>query len=371
MRKEKYIKVKQYKGNTYFTVQFVYGEKWDKRSYSKTFNSADYDTPAQALNEACKHRDIKRAELLTSGLPTRRMTVLTAYEKSKEIFVRADSTIENMDAYFKRFFEPYANMPMNEIDEFTILAHLESLRSNKSDIVIGKVFNMWKRICKTAKGLKAITSNPADGVEAPHSTVHKEPRKQSFTDEEVNAVIARLRTPTPNEGWTYNRYVLSVMIVVARFTGLRPREIKYLEREDVDFATDTLFVKPHGKNIKTRASIRTVPLNGVVKAELMTLFSISPYELPFSFNGGLIPTPNTISRTIRIASLEAGVPGFHLYGMRHSFDSELITNGVDPRTVMELMGHTNVNTTLAVYARSTDEKRKEAIRLVEGSRKPA
>ena len=371
MRKEKYIKVKTYKGNTYFTVQFSYGNKWDKHTYSKSFNSADYDSPAQALNEACRHRDIKRAELLTSGLPTNKMTVLEAYEKSKGIFKRAESTDTVMDGYFKRYFTEYENMPMKDVDEFTILAHLESIRVNKSDLVLAKVLNMWRRICKTAKGLKAITSNPADAVEAPRSAIQVEPRKQAFTDEEVNAVVNRLRTPTPNEGWTYNRYILSVMIVMARFTGLRPREIKYLEREDVDFANDTVFVKPHGKNIKTRASIRTVPLNSVVKSELLTLFSISPYELPFSFYGGIIPEPNAIARTMRNASIEAGVPGFHLYGMRHSFDSELITNGVDPRTVMELMGHNNVNTTLAIYARSTEEKRKEAIQRVEESRKPS
>ena len=371
MRKEKYIKVKTYKGNTYYTVQFFYGSKWDRHSYSKTFNSADYDSPAQALKEACRHRDIKRAELLTSGLPTRKMTVNDAYEASKKVFARAETTELKWDKYYEKYFEEYLNTKMEDVTDWTITAHLESLRTNKTDVVIYSVFSLWKRICKTAKGMRAISVNPTDTVVPPKSSKHIERRKQDFTDEEVEKVISALLRPTEREDWAYNRYILSVMIKVARFTGLRPREIKYLEREDIDFATATLHVRPHGKNVKNQSAIRSIPMNKVVQSELLTLCSISPYSLPFMFYGGLVPASQNISCMLRSAEKTVGVKGFHLYGMRHSFDSELITNGVDPRTVMELMGHTNVNTTLATYARSTEQKRKEAIELVEDGRKLA
>lgn len=372
MRKEKYIKVKTYKGNTYFTVQFTYGPTWDKHTYSKTFNTADYDTPTQALNEACRHRDIKRAELLTTGLPTRKMTVLEAYEKSKQVYKRAESTENNLDKLFAKYFGDFTGMSIADVDEWTITTHLESLRTEKSDVVISSVLSLWKRICKTAKGVRAITVNPSDSIEPPHSTVHVEPYRQYFTDEEIDAVIDHLLHPKYNSpSYIYNSYVTAVMIKVTRFTGLRPREIKYLERDDVDFEANTILIRPHGKNIKTRSSIRAIPMNSVVKSELMTLFTMSPYDMPFMFYGGLIPSPNDLSIRVKRAGEAAGVKGFHLYGMRHVFDSELITNGVDPRTVMELMGHTNVNTTLAVYARSTEEKRKEAIERVEKSRKPS
>lgn len=371
MRKEKYIKVKTYKGNTYFTVQFFYGRKWDRHSYSKTFNSADYDSPAQALNEACKHRDIKRAELLTTGLPTRKMTVEMAYEQSKRVYNRAEATNERMDKYFNKYFDEYRTTPMDEITDWTITAHLESLRSDKSDIVLSNIFNIWKRICKTAKGMRAIATNPSDSVVPPKSSKHIEPRRQDYTDEEVESVIKALLVPTKREDWTYNRYVLSVMVKVARYTGLRPREIKYLEREDIDFNTDTIYVRPHGKNTKNKDSIRSVPMNSLVRSELLTLCSISQYPLPFMFYGQLIPDSKDITSIFKNVEGRSGVKGFHLYGMRHSFDSELVTSGVDPRTVMELMGHKNANTTLATYARSTEKKRKEAIELVESGRKPS
>lgn len=372
MRKEKYIKVKTYKGNTYFTVQFFYGREPDRHSYSKTFNSADYDSPTQALNEACKHRDIKRAELLTTGLPTRKMTVLDAFEKSKKIYKRAESTEHNYDLLFNAYFNEYRDVPVAEIDEWTITTHLESLRNERSDVVLANILSLWKRICKTAKGLKALTSNPADSVEAPDSTVYVEPYKQYFTDEEIDRVIDYLLHPKYNNAaFIYNCYVIATMIKVIRYSGLRPREIKYLKREDVNFEENIIYIKPHGKNVKNRPSMRGIPMNSAVKAELMALFTMSPYDLPFALYGGIIPTPSSLSVKVKRAGDAAGVEGFHLYGMRHVFDSDLVTNMIDPRTVMELMGHSNVQTTLATYARSTEAKRKEAIERVENSRKPS
>ena len=368
-RKEKYIKVKKYKGNTYFTVQFQYGDQNHKQTYSKTFNSADYDTPAMALNAACEHRDIKRGELATKGLPTHRMTVNEAYELSKEVFVRSESSNAKYDQYYNKYIKPkYAKYDMKDIDEWIITSHLESLRTTHTQTVLDEVLGIWKKICRTARGKKAITSNPTDAFEAPHSTVFKEKRKQDFTDEEANLVIAELLNEK-RAGCGYNKAICASMVKVSRYTGLRPRELKGVHRNDIDFENSVLYIRPSGKNLKNQSAIRTIPLSTEVKGELLKLCTVSRFDYIFSFLDGSIPTPHRIAQTISKAAKRAGVPGFHLYGMRHSFDSELITNGVDPRTVMELMGHKNLNTTIAVYARSNEEKRREAIEKVENGRK--
>ena len=368
-RKEKYIKVKKYKGNTYFTVQFQYGDKNHKRTYSKTFNSADYDTPVQALNAACEHRDIKRGELATTGLPTRKMTVNEAYELSKQVFVRSEASNTKYDQYYNKYVKPkYADYSMENVDEFLITAHLESLRTTHTQTVLDEVMQIWKKIGKTAKGMKAITFNPADCIETPKSTVFVEKRKQDYTDEDMDRIIEDLLTEK-RAGTGYNKAIVATMIKVSRYTGLRPRELKGLHRDDIDFEAGILYVRSHGKNIKNQSAIRAVPLNTAAKAELLGLCAFSKFEFPFSFLDGRIPTPKEIVNIITRSAERCGLKGFHLYSMRHSFDSELITNGVDPRTVMELMGHSNVNTTIAVYARSTAEKRREAIEKVENGRK--
>ena len=49
-----------------------------------------------------------------------------------------------------------------------------------------------------------------------------------------------------------------------------------------------------------------------------------------------------------------------MYQLRHQFSTDLITNNVDIRTVMELMGHNNTDMTID-YARSSDDLKKEAL----------
>ena len=50
-----------------------------------------------------------------------------------------------------------------------------------------------------------------------------------------------------------------------------------------------------------------------------------------------------------------------MYQLRHQFSTDLITNHVDVRTVMELMGHNNTNMTVE-YARSSDDLKAEALK---------
>lgn len=374
MRKEKYIKTKQYKGNTYFTVQFNYKQCGKSYTYSKTFNAADFPSPAQALNAAAQHRDLKRAELITSGLPTGDMTVAEAYEKSLTMYKRASGTEQNMNYTFNRYIrDQYGHMNMKDIDNFLITAQLESLKDQVSDGVLSRILTLWKRICKTAKALHATNQLATDTVEKPQSTVIVEERRQDYTDEETELVINAIRTADGNEDCEYNRMVMIAMIIVSRYAGLRPQELKAIHRDDIDFDKNILHIwRSVGydglKNTKNRISIRDVPLTTRVRTELMTLMVMSPYEYIFMFAGGYWPSPSTISNRFGYYARKAKVPGWHLYSQRHSFDSELILANIDPRTVMELMGHSNPTTTLKSYARSNAQKREEALDTVEKSR---
>ena len=55
--------------------------------------------------------------------------------------------------------------------------------------------------------------------------------------------------------------------------------------------------------------------------------------------------------------------GFSLYGLRHSAASYLIMNGVDIRTVAEIMGHRNISQTMR-YTHFIDSHRIEAIQAI-------
>ena len=46
---------------------------------------------------------------------------------------------------------------------------------------------------------------------------------------------------------------------------------------------------------------------------------------------------------------------FHFHLLRHTFTTDLLTNGAAPKDVQELLGHSDVGTTMNIYAEITDE----------------
>ena len=57
------------------------------------------------------------------------------------------------------------------------------------------------------------------------------------------------------------------------------------------------------------------------------------------------------------------LPPLTAHKLRHTFASLLVSNGADVKTVADLLGHTNLDTT-NIYLHSYDENRKEAVALI-------
>lgn len=61
----------------------------------------------------------------------------------------------------------------------------------------------------------------------------------------------------------------------------------------------------------------------------------------------------------KVSSLKAKsgprLEGFHFHQLRHTFTSNLLSNGAAPKDVQELLGHADVSTTMIIYAHSTRE----------------
>ncbi|RKI56627.1 site-specific integrase, partial [bacterium D16-51] len=81
---------------------------------------------------------------------------------------------------------------------------------------------------------------------------------------------------------------------------------------------------------------------------------------------GAAEYPTTVGTVCRAARKKVkGLEDFHFHMLRHTYTSNLLSNGAAPKDVQELLGHADVSTTMNVYAHATREAKRTSARLLD------
>ncbi len=142
-------------------------------------------------------------------------------------------------------------------------------------------------------------------------------------------------------------------------TGLRVSELCALD-SDIDLTRDELSVRGKGDKV------RVVFLSPTAKT------AVSTYQKKRKDMGealfvniargrerGERLTPRSIERIIKVYAAKAGITKkVTPHVLRHSFATDLLSNGADIRSVQQLLGHASINTT-QIYTHVTDSHLRE------------
>lgn len=154
-------------------------------------------------------------------------------------------------------------------------------------------------------------------------------------------------------------------------TGLRVSELCSLSR-DIDLKQDELSVR--GKGEKIRVVFISEPAREAVKEYLKArkdmddaLF-VNIGKNPKSAHTRL--TPRSIERIIKHYAVKSGIGDKKVtpHVVRHSFATDLLSNGADLRSVQALLGHANIATT-QVYTHVTDAHLKNIHKKFHGKKR--
>jgi site-specific recombinase XerD len=145
-------------------------------------------------------------------------------------------------------------------------------------------------------------------------------------------------------------------------TGLRVSELCSLSTEDVDLSRDEFSVR--GKGDKIRVVFLSDSARSAVKAYLKARKDMDDamfvqygknVKNAKKDNKDLRLTPRSVQRVIKRYATMAGITRkVTPHVIRHSFATDLLSNGADLRSVQALLGHANIATT-QIYTHVTDK----------------
>ena len=78
-------------------------------------------------------------------------------------------------------------------------------------------------------------------------------------------------------------------------------------------------------------------------------------------DNGILVTPDSFKYCARVIHYELGNVLFHSHCLRHTHGTILAEGGVNPKTVMERLGHKDIKTTLQTYTFNTDVMQQTAV----------
>jgi site-specific recombinase XerD len=151
------------------------------------------------------------------------------------------------------------------------------------------------------------------------------------------------------------------MLLLMLTAGLRRSEVGAIRLEDVNLENQALLVRGKG------AKQRMVPLMPQTAQAIRDYLSIRPEsDQPYLFLSpqGRRLANDFLNRTLRRILARAGL-GKRItpHMLRHTFATHLVRNGVDVRTVQELLGHADLETT-ANYLHSDTRAKQTAVSLI-------
>ena len=195
-------------------------------------------------------------------------------------------------------------------------------------------------------------------------------------------VKARPKVFTRSEQKILMQYITSDMnltnmgIILSLYTGLRIGELCGLQWRDVDLVSNVIRVNRTIQRIsdgsghtyfiagtpKTVHSEREIPLPSFIVNMLKPFDIGSPTAYVTSGTASFVQ-PRTFENRYKKILRDCGVSKYNFHTLRHTFATRAIELGFDPKSLSEILGHSNVKLTLDLYVHPSLEQKQREMEL--------
>lgn len=393
-----------------YKFQYVDCNGQRKAVYSWKLLPTDRTPPGKRDDLSLREKEDEIATDNRDGIDGKAARKITLNEMFEAYMAGKVNLKQSTATNYKYMFRNYVagiigNKPLQSIKYSTIKAFYNSLitekgfKPNSMEIIHTILHPVFTQAVRDGY----IRTNPTDGVMAEIKKSHawEKPQRHALTLEEQAAFIGFLSTSA-----TYGHWL--PMFTVFLGTGCRVGELIGLRWQDCDFQNGTISINHnlvyrqqddghmelHITTPKTSAGCRTIPMLDEVRKTLHTIrleqfregcpnCTVDGYTgFVFVNRNGDVYVPHTINRAIdRIlkayhaeetakAKEEKREPvlirHFSVHNLRHTFCTRFCENESNIKVIQEIMGHSDISTTMNIYAEATEAKKKESFQSLEG-----
>jgi len=175
---------------------------------------------------------------------------------------------------------------------------------------------------------------------------------------------------------TYKDRRIRNVVLLAVHTGLRLGELLHLERRDVDFVANVLFVRSKRDWTPKSKKPRVVPLSEDAVRALRSQIAENAQNDNEHIQESLYIFPNphgfpltspVVERPFiaKVRELWPNRDGLHFHSLRHTYGSYLCERGVPLQEIQKIMGHSSVKVT-EIYARLRGNDFSRALEALNG-----
>lgn len=348
--------------------------------YRFSENGKRYSVYGKDVDECLeKYTSRKNRLMVDQGSGAVRLSEYFDWWEQSRIGVVRDSTINIQRAQFTTISKmpartgTFGDLLIKDIQISDIRMLQKTLAGKYTSNTVNQYVTLVKSILKTAVIERRIPYNPAEGVKQLRRT-EEEARKtihRALTKRETRRFMEAAKN---SHYYNLYRFMLN--------TGCRCGEAAAIRSEDIKSSflrvsrTVTRSEKGSvvmGREPKTSSGVRTIPM----RQEAMEAIEDQLFRNEMIYGGrsrsgsifcspqGYLMSASTVDTDIRKICIECGITPFTSHAFRDTFATRAIESGMNPKTLQELLGHSDLSMTMNLYCHCMDNtKRREIDRIV-------
>ena len=298
-------------------------------------------------------------------------TILDMWLASKKIAVKESSYAKYYHLVKKHISPVLGRLKLSELSRFQVEQAISKL------LACGRLDGKGGLSARTVSSILAIVKSAIEFAKDLYPSVNCTLSKTKIKNKQKEMRVLSIEEQhVLNAFLLHETDLMKLGVLISLYTGLRIGEICALKWEHIDFEKGVIQVRQTIQRIqnvtdiceqrtkviitepKSDCSIRDVPIPTFL-FEPMQCHRKASTAFVLTGKNNYFVEPRTMQNQFSRYLKACGIASANYHSLRHSFATRCVELGFEIKSLSEILGHSNVNTTLNRYVHSSLELKKE------------